>query len=116
MYQPSDGGTATWSLLRKEWTSGGSLFQTWPKSLRIDVLGTLQVWRLITNADWVVAASGLVMDTSSAFANATLGTRKDDPKARYTLIAQAIQEFQSQSYLPLQLQIQQRLTLQSIQS
>ena len=93
------------------------MFQIWLKSLRIDVLGTLQVCRLsITNADWVVAASGLVMDTSSAFANATLGTRKDDPKARYTLIAQAIHEFQSQSYLPLQLQILQRLTLQSIQS
>jgi polyribonucleotide 5'-hydroxyl-kinase len=38
------------------------------------------------------------MDTSSAFANATLGTRKDDPKARYTLIAQAVEEFQSQSF------------------
>lgn len=39
------------------------------------------------------------MDTSSAFANPTLGTRKDDPKARYTLIAQAAEEFQSESAL-----------------
>jgi polyribonucleotide 5'-hydroxyl-kinase len=39
------------------------------------------------------------MDTSSAFANPTLGTKRDDPKARYTLIAQAVEEFKSKSAL-----------------
>jgi len=68
----------------------------------------VDVWRKLVSAmaqkvaercdrDPTVAASGLIMDTSSAFANPTLGTRKDDPKARYTLIAQAVQEFNSMS-------------------
>jgi len=71
----------------------------------------VDVWRKLVSAmaqkvaercdrDPTVAASGLIMDTSSAFANPTLGTRKDDPKARYTLIAQAVQEFNSTSTTP----------------
>lgn len=43
----------------------------------------------------VAMASGLVVDTSSAFTNATLGTRKDDPKARYSLVSHAIDTFDS---------------------
>jgi len=68
----------------------------------------MDVWRKLVSAmaqkvaercdrDPTVAASGLIMDTSSAFANSTLGTRKDDPKARYSLISQAVQEFNSMS-------------------
>lgn len=45
-----------------------------------------------------VMASGLIMDTSSAFVAATLGTKKDDPKARYSLVAHAIEAFQSGSH------------------
>ena len=71
----------------------------------------MDVWRKLVSAmaqkvaercdrDPTVAASGLIMDTSSAFANPTLGTPKDDPKARYTLIAQAVQEFNSTSTTP----------------
>ncbi|CAD6578790.1 MAG: Cleavage polyadenylation factor subunit clp1 [Tremellales sp. Tagirdzhanova-0007] len=37
---------------------------------------------------------GLFVDTSSAFTNPMLGTRKDDPKARYSLLAQAIECFE----------------------
>jgi hypothetical protein len=44
---------------------------------------------------FVAMASGLVVDTSSAFTNATLGTRKDDPKARYSLVSHAIDAFDS---------------------
>jgi len=69
----------------------------------------VDVWRKLVSAmaqkvaercdrDPTVAASGLIMDTSIAFANPTLGTKKDDPKARYTLIAQAVQEFNSMSF------------------
>ena len=55
-------------------------------------------------ADSIANASGLFVDTSSAFTNPLLGTRKDDPKARYSLVAQAIEAFESQSFsshLPL---------------
>jgi polyribonucleotide 5'-hydroxyl-kinase len=41
-------------------------------------------------------ASGLFVDTSSAFTNPTLGTKKDDPKARYTLVAHAIEALESE--------------------
>jgi len=40
--------------------------------------------------------SGAFIDTSSAFVNPMLGTRKDDPKARYSLLAHAIQAFEGE--------------------
>ena len=43
-------------------------------------------------------ASGLFVDTSSAFTNPMLGTRKDDPKARYSLLAHAIDTFDGKSF------------------
>ena len=45
----------------------------------------------------LVLASGCFIDTSSVFTNPTLGTRKDDPKARYSLVIQAIEAFDSES-------------------
>jgi hypothetical protein len=50
-------------------------------------------------------ASGLIMDTSSAFAVPTLGTRKTEPKSRYSLVLHAAEAFESeldhsQSMLP----------------
>lgn len=45
----------------------------------------------------LVLASGAVVDTSSAFVNPTLGTKKDDPKAKYTLLAHAIETFEGAS-------------------
>ncbi|WVR07435.1 hypothetical protein IAU60_004476 [Kwoniella sp. DSM 27419] len=52
-----------------------------------------QGWRRRCEKDKMVAASGLIVDTSSAFTNALLGTRKDDPKARYSLVTQAVEVF-----------------------
>lgn len=40
-------------------------------------------------------ASGLIMDTSSAFAVPTLGTRKTEPKSRYSLVLYAAEAFES---------------------
>ncbi|EIW67326.1 hypothetical protein M231_02531 [Tremella mesenterica] len=50
-------------------------------------------WKERCAKDPIAAASGLIMDTPSAFTNPTLGTKKDDPKARYALVLQAIQTF-----------------------
>lgn len=41
-------------------------------------------------------ASGLIMDTSSAFAVPTLGTRKTEPKSRYSLVLHAAEAFESE--------------------
>lgn len=46
--------------------------------------------------DIVALASGLIIDTSSAFATPTLGTRKTEPKSRYSLVLQAAQSFDSE--------------------
>jgi polyribonucleotide 5'-hydroxyl-kinase len=43
----------------------------------------------------VANMSGLFVDTSSAFINGILGTKKDDPKARWTLVEQAVEVFES---------------------
>jgi len=60
----------------------------WAWATYIDRKGTLMVAMM----------SGAFVDTSSAFVNPMLGTRKDDPKARYSLLAHAIQAFESTSY------------------
>ncbi|WWD18985.1 hypothetical protein CI109_103442 [Kwoniella shandongensis] len=52
-----------------------------------------QKWKDRCEQDKLALNSGLFVDTSSAFANPLLGTKKDDPKARYTLVAQAIEAF-----------------------
>lgn len=44
----------------------------------------------------VAMLSGLFIDTSAAFTTATLGTRKADPKARYSLVLQAAEAFESE--------------------
>ena len=43
------------------------------------------------------AHSGLFVNTSSAFTTPTLGTKKDNPKARYTLLVHAVETFDSES-------------------
>ncbi|KAK4688997.1 polyribonucleotide 5'-hydroxyl-kinase, partial [Tremellales sp. Uapishka_1] len=50
-------------------------------------------WQERCEKDPMAMASGLIVDTSSAFTNATLGTKKDDPKARYTLVEHAVHAF-----------------------
>ncbi|WVQ99907.1 hypothetical protein IAU59_007050 [Kwoniella sp. CBS 9459] len=57
----------------------------------VDRMGA--AWEKRCEKDKVALASGLVVDTSSAFANAMLGTKKEDPKARYSLITQAVEAF-----------------------
>ncbi|ORY35433.1 hypothetical protein BCR39DRAFT_509714 [Naematelia encephala] len=52
-----------------------------------------EAWTKRCDKDVNALASGLIVDTSSAFINPMLGTRKDDPKARYSLVAQAIDTF-----------------------
>lgn len=50
-----------------------------------------------SQADEILAlASGILVDTSSAFTTATLGTRKENPKARYSLLAHAIEALESE--------------------
>ncbi|WVF72692.1 mRNA cleavage and polyadenylation factor Clp1 [Kwoniella sp. CBS 6097] len=50
-------------------------------------------WKQRCEKDKVALASGLIVDTSSAFTNPLLGTKKDDPKARYSLVTQAVEAF-----------------------
>ncbi|OCF37831.1 mRNA cleavage and polyadenylation factor Clp1 [Kwoniella heveanensis BCC8398] len=50
-------------------------------------------WRKRCEKDKIALASGLIVDTSSAFTNPLLGTKKDDPKARYSLVTQAVEAF-----------------------
>ncbi|WVW85727.1 hypothetical protein I302_107765 [Kwoniella bestiolae CBS 10118] len=50
-------------------------------------------WKKRCERDKMALASGLIVDTSSAFTNPLLGTKKDDPKARYTLVSQAVEAF-----------------------
>ncbi|WRT68306.1 uncharacterized protein IL334_005282 [Kwoniella shivajii] len=47
-------------------------------------------WKNKCEKDKMALASGLIVDTSSAFTNPLLGTKKDDPKARYSLVDQAV--------------------------
>ncbi|WVQ81929.1 hypothetical protein IAT38_004056 [Cryptococcus sp. DSM 104549] len=48
-------------------------------------------WTRRCEKDKKANMSGLLVDTSSAFTVPTLGTKKDDPKARYTLLAHAVE-------------------------
>ncbi|WVN90221.1 mRNA cleavage and polyadenylation factor Clp1 [Cryptococcus depauperatus CBS 7841] len=48
-------------------------------------------WRKRCEQDKKANASGLFVDTPAAFCVPTLGTKKDDPKARYVLVNHAIQ-------------------------
>ncbi|WWC71655.1 uncharacterized protein I206_105613 [Kwoniella pini CBS 10737] len=57
----------------------------------VDRMG--QEWNKRCETDKTALASGLIMDTSSAFTNPLLATKKDDPKARYTLVSQAVDAF-----------------------
>ncbi|WWC90798.1 uncharacterized protein L201_005735 [Kwoniella dendrophila CBS 6074] len=56
-------------------------------------------WRKKCEKDKMALASGLIVDTSSAFTNPLLGTKKDDPKARYTLVSQAVEAFEIDTIL-----------------
>ena len=83
----------------KEQTYGGNSSQRWVNGGKNDAKRTqsvsfVHVSKLITT----VMASGAFVDTSSAFVNPMLGTRKDDPKARYSLLAHALEAFESESY------------------
>ena len=52
-------------------------------------------WRERCARDPLARTSGAFVDTSSAFVNAMLGTRKDNPKERYSLVNHAVEAFQS---------------------
>ncbi|WWD02415.1 hypothetical protein V865_000454 [Kwoniella europaea PYCC6329] len=56
-------------------------------------------WKKRCERDKMALASGLTVDTSSAFTNPLLGTKKDDPKARYTLVSQAVEAFEIDTIL-----------------
>lgn len=47
-------------------------------------------------ADEVAQASGMIVDTPAAFAVASTGVRKTEPKARYPLVLHAVQTFDSE--------------------
>ncbi|KAK8854866.1 hypothetical protein IAR55_003605 [Kwoniella newhampshirensis] len=66
---------------------------------KVLVSAMAQKWRDRCEKDKLAMTSGLFVDTSSAFANPLLGTKKDDPKARYTLVAQAIEAFEIDTIL-----------------
>ncbi|WWC63199.1 uncharacterized protein I303_105799 [Kwoniella dejecticola CBS 10117] len=58
-----------------------------------------QDWQKRCERDKMALASGLIIDTSSAFTNPLLATKKDDPKARYTLVSQAVEAFEVDTIL-----------------
>ena len=51
---------------------------------------------VINRLTCAAAHSGLFVNTSSAFTTPTLGTKKDNPKARYTLLVHAVETFDSE--------------------
>ncbi|KAI9637324.1 Pre-mRNA cleavage complex II protein Clp1-domain-containing protein [Dioszegia hungarica] len=56
-------------------------------------------WKERCDKDPNAMASGLIMDTSSAFAVPTLGTRKTEPKSRYSLVLHAAEAFEIETLL-----------------
>ncbi|ORX38582.1 hypothetical protein BD324DRAFT_621467 [Kockovaella imperatae] len=58
------------------------------------VAGIGERWKERCAKDPTALASGLFVDTPSAFTNALLGTRKDNPKAKYSLVADAVEQLE----------------------
>ncbi|EAL20505.1 hypothetical protein CNBE4250 [Cryptococcus deneoformans B-3501A] len=79
--------TASWWLGALEPTNKNA--EVW----RVLVEHMAEAWGMRCEKDKIANISGLFLDTPAAFTVPTLGTKKDDPKARYTLVSHAIQAF-----------------------